>query len=176
MSTRGTRHEAKTLWFERWKAAVMSVKAVAEQYSSATAERKRVTYTLFKVREKLEELDVELGSSEEPWSRSRRLLAEAREAPRLRPGEIVHRAVALLLLLACGRADSADDSGAAMRRYCPEQGGAVTCGADGRLWVCSLAPAADCSDEIALRARIGEPDEGLSQSCMVWSLGVDLCP
>jgi hypothetical protein len=83
----------------------------------------------------------------------------------------------LVLLFACGGpVDSGDDSAADAHRYCPGQGGAATCGADGRLWVCSLAPTADCADEVARRARLGEPSEGLNTRCEVWSLGVDVCP
>lgn len=71
-----------------------------------------------------------------------------------------------LALVACGGADT---------RFCPGRLAEVTCGADGRVWVCSLAPADVCAAEVATRIAAGEPTEGLESRCEVWSIGLDVC-
>lgn len=51
-------------WKKRCEATLLSLATVVQQWSSARAERKRLTHTMFKVRKKLEEVHALQGMPE----------------------------------------------------------------------------------------------------------------
>lgn len=85
----------KSDWKQRCEAALLVNATLTMQWSSACAERKRVTHVMFKVRQKLEELKSTLeggGDEDYMYEQAFRLIDDALELTQLRSANVGKKA------------------------------------------------------------------------------------